>query len=185
MMILLGACALPSKSAGDNEPSTSSDPGSPSGDTEDSADSATSYQPPVGGTSMGSTPGTAGDPSGPTCRDAIDCVVGCAAELTQMDPPEQDPDLTCFLECEEGLTTDEALKLFQLTECVTDKCIDQGVCEALEAGSTTGEPDTGSSTGGSGSGGPSPSNPCLDCILANMFDMKVGGECQEFADLCQ
>jgi hypothetical protein len=27
-------------------------------------------------------------------------------------------------------------------------------------------------------------NPCLDCILANMLDEQLGGECQALADMC-
>jgi hypothetical protein len=107
-----------------------------------------------------------------------------------------EPDLTCFLECEPGLTTNEVLHLFRLTECVTNKCIEQGVCDILVPTETsTGDSSSGSSsssssssssdTGTSSTTGPAvPPNPCLDCILANMLDENPGGECQALADMC-
>ena len=51
-------------------------------------------------------------------------------------------DLTCFLTCEDGLTVAETLHLFRLTECVTNYCIDLGLCDILvptESTSTTGD----------------------------------------------
>lgn len=136
-----------------------------------------------------------------TCRDAIDCVVGCAGELQQSKLPE--PDLTCFLDCEEDLTVGEALHLFRLTECVTEKCITNGVCDFLvptdptgsssggESSSSGGESSSSggsSSTGGSSSDGepppPTPQEECLTCILANMRDPEPGGVCQPLADAC-
>ena len=147
-------------------------------------------------TAMGST--STGTPD-VTCRDAIDCVVGCAGELMASELPE--PDLTCFLECEEDLTVAEALHLFRLTECVTNRCIDIGVCDILVPTETTSSSSSSSSsTGGeststgessssstgtsSTTDGGGPSNPCLDCILANMLDEQPGGECQGLADMC-
>lgn len=130
-----------------------------------------------------------------TCRDAIDCVWGCAGELLASELPE--PDLTCFLECEEGLTVPEALHLFRLTECVTNKCIDLGVCDILvptettsssssggESTSTGGESSSSSTGTSSSTGDNGPDNPCLDCILANMRDEQPGGDCQGLADMC-
>lgn len=136
--------------------------------------------------SSSSTSGSSSTTAAPevTCRDAIDCVVGCAAELQTSKLPE--PDLTCFLECEEGLTVPEALHLFRLTECVTNKCIEQDVCDVLVPTETsTGTSSSGgdSSSSGTSTGGV-PANPCLDCILANMLDPNPGGVCQELADLC-
>lgn len=146
---------------------------------------STSGPPPSTSSSSSSTSGESSTTAAPdvTCRDAIDCVVGCAAELQVSKLPE--PDLTCFLECEEGLTVGEALHLFRLTECVTNKCIDQQVCDVLVPTETS----TGtSSSGGDASTGTSttgdPGNPCLDCILANMLDENPGGMCQELADMC-
>lgn len=193
IVVLLGACALPPKSAGENDP-TGDSAGTVGAGTDGPADSATSVgQPGVSTASDGSASSTGVPPSTATegnpdltCRDAIDCVVDCASELQQMDAAE--PDLTCFLECEEGLTVEESLHLFELTECVSNKCIDIGVCDELEPTGTAGEPDmgsgTGSGSGGSGSsGGVSPSQ-CLDCILSNIFDEHPGGECQPYADAC-
>ncbi len=146
-----------------------------------------------GATTSGSSSSTSGGSTSTgepdvTCRDAIDCVVGCAGELQQSMSPE--PDLTCFLECEEGLTIGEALHLFRLTECVTNKCVDNGVCDILvptETSTGSSSSDGGSSSsGGSSTGGspPGPDNPCLDCILANMLDPQPGGDCQPVADMC-
>lgn len=162
----------------------------------------TSTTGPLPGTSSTSTTAASTSTGTPevTCRDAIDCVVGCAGELQMSNLPE--PDLTCFLECEPGLTVGEVLHLFRLTECVTNKCIDQGVCDFLvptetsSGSSSSGDESTstgGSSSSGTGTGtgtgtsttGPAqPDNPCLDCILANMLDTQLGGECQALADKC-
>lgn len=197
MAFLLGACALPPKSAGENDPeggkggATATGSGGP-------ADSATSVGLPgvsvTSGGSLGdsmtsagasSTAGGGSDP-GITCRDALYCVVGCVAEFEATNAAE--PDLTCILECEESLTVEESLHLFELTECVSTKCIELGVCEVLEPTGTVGEPSTGSGTGsgsgGSGSSGVVPPTQCLDCILANIFDEQPGGDCQSYADAC-
>lgn len=154
--------------------------------------------PPPAASTTSTTSGSSSSSGTPevTCRDAIDCVVGCAGELQTSKLPE--PDLTCFLECEEDLTVGEALHLFRLTECVTNKCVDQGVCDVLVPTDTTGSSSSGGSSSGSSSGssdsssgsssgstgGGGPDNPCLDCILANMLDPQPGGECQGFADSC-
>lgn len=144
--------------------------------------------------SSGGSSSSSGTPD-VTCRDAIDCVIGCAAELQASKLPETD--LTCFLKCEPDLTVGEALHLFYLTECVTNKCIDQGACDVLVPTETSGSSsssDGGSSssggssgttdTGGSSSEAGGPMNPCQDCILTNMLDKNPGGECQALADAC-
>lgn len=118
-----------------------------------------------------------------TCRDAIDCVVGCAAQLQTM--PSTELDLTCFLQCEEGLTVGEVLHLFRLTECITNKCVEQGVCDILVPTETTGTTTTGddpSSSSGTTDG--TRPNLCLECVLANILDEQLGGDCQPFADAC-
>lgn len=125
-----------------------------------------------------------------TCRDAIDCVVGCAGQLQASMLPE--PDLTCFLDCEEGLTVPEALHLFRLTECVTNVCIEAGECDVLVptetstggSSSSSGGSSSGTDTGTSTGGPAVPPNPCLDCILAYMLDKNPGGMCQTLADEC-
>jgi hypothetical protein len=119
-----------------------------------------------------------------TCRDAIACVFGCITQLQTSMLPE--PDLTCFLECEPGLTADEVLHLFRLAECVTNVCIEiVPECDILvpteTTGTTTGdETSTGTTTGGGG-----PVNPCLDCVVARLLDPQPGGVCQPFADACK
>lgn len=103
-----------------------------------------------------------------TCRDAIDCLVTCQTLLIlNMDP---EPDLSCFLECDMGLTTEEAYKLIKLAECIGNKC-------------ATEDPD--------GDGPlPIPCGPdgtdmdCLICIAGNGTDPQPVG-CLEEAAACQ
>ena len=148
-------------------------------------DTGTPVLPP--GTTSTTTGGStsSGEPE-VTCRDAIDCVVGCATELQVSELPE--PDLTCFLTCEERLTVGEALHLFRLTECVTNKCIDQGVCDKLvptESSSSDGGSSStgGSSSGTTGGGDDGSGTECIDCILANMLDPAPPG-CIDLANAC-
>ena len=85
-----------------------------------------------------------------TCRDAIDCIFECAAMIqaqTQLDP-DFEPDLSCFTECIEQLSVDEAYKLLLLAECASTECEEPGfACEPVDA--TTGGSESGSETGGS------------------------------------
>jgi hypothetical protein len=97
-------------------------------------------------------------PAETTCRDAIQCLVMCQAEqLFNMDP---EPDLSCFLECDMGLTTEEAYLLIKLAECIGNKCADEGAC-----------------------GPESTNNDCLICIAANGQDPQPEG-CIEEAAAC-
>ena len=59
-----------------------------------------------------------------TCRDAIDCLVMCQVDLFLN--PEPEPDLSCFLECDMGLSTEEAYKLIKLAECIGNMCCGRG-----------------------------------------------------------
>ena len=61
-----------------------------------------------------------------TCRDAINCLVQCQIQLSMNNDPE--PDLSCFIECDPGLTTDEAYALLKLGECIAMECAAQGAC---------------------------------------------------------
>ncbi len=113
-----------------------------------------------------------------TCRDAVDCVFGCAAKLELPLPPE--PDLTCFLECEDGLTEDEALLLLRLVDCVAGQCAEKGLCSA----GTTGGASSGGATGDTGTGGGGGElDPCTNCILVNVQDPQPPG-CLEEAAMC-
>ncbi len=98
-------------------------------------------------------------PAETTCRDAIECLVMCqTAALLNMDP---EPDLSCFLECDMGLTTEEAYLLIKLAECIGNKCADSGDC------------------------GPDSTNTqCLICIAANGTDPQPPG-CIDEAAACQ
>jgi hypothetical protein len=64
-----------------------------------------------------------------TCGDAVECILDCAVEL-QANPNPEEVDLSCFFDCEEGLTVDEALLLVELGACVFQYCTDEGLCEA-------------------------------------------------------
>ena len=111
-----------------------------------------------------------------TCRDAIDCLIKCQYELIGNNDPE--PDLSCFLECDQGLTVDEALALLKLGECIATQCLDAGECAG--SGETTGTDsgtDSGTDTG--------PTNTdCLLCIAAYAMDPEPPG-CMEQAAACQ
>ncbi len=181
-VVLIG-CALPPKSAGEGQasagsggmstgPGTVTAPGNPDGP------GMTSSAMPGADETTAAAPGV--------CREAIDCIVECATGLVVDDDPR--PDLTCFLGCEEALSVDEALHLFELTECVTDLCIDAGVCDVLVATGT--DTDGGASGTGTGmgtdtgsSGGTGDDNRCLDCVLANLSDPEPLG-CVGFAQAC-
>ena len=97
-------------------------------------------------------------PSETTCRDAIECLIECQAEL--IFNPQAEPDLTCFLECDQGLSVEEAVLLSELAECIGDWCTQQGSC-----------------------GGDATENECLICIASNGQDPQAEG-CIEEAAAC-
>ncbi|HLT35118.1 MAG TPA: hypothetical protein VK034_02510 [Enhygromyxa sp.] len=98
-------------------------------------------------------------PGETTCRDAIKCLVMCQSQL--IFNPEPEPNLECFLECDMGLTTEEAYLLIKLAECIGNKCADEGAC------------------------GPESTNQdCLICIAANGQDPQPPG-CIDEAAACQ
>ncbi|WP_146658584.1 hypothetical protein [Enhygromyxa salina] len=99
-------------------------------------------------------------PSESTCRDAIDCLVTCQAVLILN--PQAEPDLSCFLECDMGLTTEEAYKLIKLAECIGNQCTAQGACGAEDSSDTD----------------------CLVCIAGNAQDPQPQG-CLEEAAACE
>lgn len=144
------------------------------------------------------TVGSTGEPD-VTCRDAIDCIFECAAAVQaklQMDP-DYEPDLSCFLDCEEKLTVQEAYKLLKLGNCASMVCSDLGACmppdDTTGGGSSSSDGGSSSSGGSSGSSGSSSSDggggggsvidPCIDCIFVHMLDPESPG-CQEFAMDC-
>lgn len=98
-------------------------------------------------------------PAETTCRDAIDCLVMCQAQqLFNMEP---EPDLSCFLECDMGLTTEEAYLLIKLAECIGNQCAADGSC-----------------------GGEATDNMCLICIATYGQDPQPPG-CIDEAAACQ
>jgi hypothetical protein len=100
-----------------------------------------------------------GDGDAATCRDGIECLVMCQFELiVNMDP---EPDLSCFLECDESLPTEEAYKLIQLAECINLQCEAEGAC-----------------------GGEATDMECLVCLTANSQDPEPEG-CEEQAANCE
>lgn len=98
-------------------------------------------------------------PAETTCRDAIECLITCQTML--LFNPEPEPNLECFLECDMGLTTEEAYKLIKLAECIGNKCADEGAC-GPEATDTE----------------------CLTCIAGNANDPQPQG-CIEVAAACE
>jgi len=165
------------------------------------AAATTTGEPTTTTTSTNTTTTTTTDPtsesttfvSDDTCRDAIDCIFECAAMIqaqTQLDP-DFEPDLSCFTECIEALSVDEAYKLLLLAQCASDECEKPGLeCEPVDA--TTGGTESGSETSGSESGGgdegpippTGPLTPCLQCIFVLMLDEDFEG-CAEFSLACQ
>lgn len=130
-------------------------------------------------TSTGST----GDPD-VTCRDAIDCIFECAAAVqAQTMDPNYEPDLSCFLECEEQLTVPEAKKLLLLANCASEQCAMMGDCGSSDTTSTS----SGGSSDSTDDGPPPPEGPltpCLMCIFVLMLDEDFEG-CAEFAMACE
>lgn len=98
-------------------------------------------------------------PAETTCRDAIDCLVMCQSAAIINPMPE--PDLSCFLECDMGLTTPEAYLLIKLAECIGLRCAEDGAC-----------------------GPDSSETQCLICIAAYGQDPQPPG-CIEEAANCQ
>jgi hypothetical protein len=106
-------------------------------------------------------------PSETTCRDAIDCLVICQTAL--IFNPQPEPDLSCFFECDMGLSTEEAYKLIELAECIGIKC-------AMDPDGVG--PDVAPC------GPESTDNDCLLCIAENGQDPQPPG-CQEEAAACE
>jgi hypothetical protein len=99
----------------------------------------------------------------------MECLVMCQTNLFL--DPEPDPDLSCFLECDMGLSTDEASELIELAGCIGDKCaMDPDgagpMLAACESESENADKD------------------CLVCIVANGQDPQPIG-CIEQAAACQ
>jgi hypothetical protein len=107
--------------------------------------------------------------SGPgeiTCRDAIECLVIC--QSARIFNPQPEPDLSCFYNCDQGLTAEEAYLLILLAECIGDKCaMDPDGADPLVAPC----------------GPDSTENDCLICIAANGQDPQPIG-CEEQAAAC-
>jgi hypothetical protein len=108
-------------------------------------------------------------PAETTCRDAIDCLVICQTAL--IINPQPEPDLSCFLECDMGLSPEEAYLLIELAECIGNKCAmdpDAGGPMVPPCGP---EPETNDED-------------CLVCIAGNGQDPQPVG-CIEEAAACQ
>lgn len=118
-----------------------------------------------------------------TCRDAIDCIFECAAAIQaqQMQDPDFEPDLSCFLACVEQIPEEEAVKLLRLGNCASEQCVVMGECTDGSDPGTTGEGGTDD--------GPiplpeGPLDPCIMCIFVLMLDEDFAG-CREFALVCE
>ncbi len=75
---------------------------------------------------------TTGDSGDLSCRSAIACLINCALNLPTEPTPE--PDLSCFLECQDGMSAEEVYDLFKFINCVTDLCIENGSCDPNDLG---------------------------------------------------
>ena len=95
-LLALGACVGPVAGCFDSDEKAL--PAAPSTSTTGPISTTSSS------TSTSSSSSTTAEPE-VTCRDAIDCVFTCLTQLQASMLPE--PDLTCFLECEPGLTSEE------------------------------------------------------------------------------
>jgi hypothetical protein len=154
---VLCACQLPP----DLLEAGNADDSDTSGDGESSDDGSTAGQ-------VNLAPEDTG-PEEITCRDAMECLVSCLTDL--MLDPEPDPDLSCFLECDEGLSQDEAYKLIQLAECIGNKCAmdPDGAGPMISPCEPEPEPKD---------------NDCFLCTVANSQDPEPSG-CIEEATACQ
>jgi hypothetical protein len=143
-------------------------------------------------TSVASTTGPDG-----TCRDAIECVKMCAQMiLVQMNAdPDFEPDLSCFLDCEEQLSIPEVKLLLELTNCTSEVCRELGECSSGTSSSSSEGSSSSSSSSESSSDSSSSSStteappdplfdPCLQCIFEHLLDPESPG-CEEFAMQCQ
>jgi hypothetical protein len=131
-------------------------------------------------TTEGGDETTTGEDPEVDCEDAIDCLIGCSSVLLDEDFDPNEPDLSCFIECESGLSVEEALELLRLTECLTNRCVEAGACDTLDE--TTGG-TTGGDTGGTGDTD-GPEFPCLDCLSTLVQDPEPPG-CTEEASACR
>ncbi|MEM7153258.1 MAG: hypothetical protein AAF799_10485 [Myxococcota bacterium] len=176
LLLHASACLLPAKSAGeDDRATTEGATTSPSAATsEGPGESDGSGSTPLGATSsIASTSDTDTDGS-PSCAEALACMVAC---IETLEFPE--PDLSCVLGCERGISQPEALELLQLLECASQACEDEGLCEG------SGETDSTDST----SGDPTSASPgedavCRDCFLAGLTEDAFDGACAEFQTAC-
>jgi hypothetical protein len=117
---------------------------------------------------------TTGEPD-ISCRDAVQCIQQCAFDL--ITDPGIEPDLGCFLDCEEQLTVREAYHLLRLGNCAAAECEMRDECMS---GDTDGGGSSSSSGGDDGGG---LIDPCLQCVFLEMTntDPMV---CVEFHELC-
>lgn len=106
-------------------------------------------------------------PGETTCRDAIECLVICQSML--IFNPQPEPDLSCFFECDMGLSIEEAYKLILLAECIGNKCATDPDGEGPEVARC---------------GPESNDTECLICIAENGTDLQPPG-CLEEAAACE
>lgn len=117
-----------------------------------------------------------------TCRDAITCIRDCALSIGL--DPNPEPDLSCFLDCEEDLTVREAYHLLRLANCAAEDCQMRDACDDGMGTSGSGSGTAGEDDGGGGGGGGNDLiDPCLGCIFIVMQDAN-SSVCEEFQDQC-
>lgn len=125
--------------------------------------------------STGTIDPTTGEPD-VSCRDAVECIQDCSTML--ITDPSIEPDLGCFLDCEEQLTVREAYHLLRLANCAAAECEMREACSP--GGDTDGDTDTDAS-GDAGDDGLV--DPCLLCVFLEM-NASNPTVCVEFHELC-
>jgi hypothetical protein len=160
---VLWACQLPPDllEAGNADESDTSGDGGTSSESDSSGDGDTADELNLAAEETG--------PGEITCRDALECIVGCQTEL--IFNPQPDPDLSCFLECDMGLSSEEAHKLIELGECINNKC----ATDPDGAGPMLAPCESESENN---------DHDCLVCVVANGQDPQPSG-CIEEAAACQ
>ena len=129
-----------------------------------------------------------------TCKQSLGCLQNCIGSIQQqllMEVPELD--LSCFLECDEELSIEQAVLLIDLFDCAFQHCQttedDEGNIFCPEA-SSTGSGTTGSDSGSSTTAEPPPPedpglfDPCTQCLFLTVND-DTEPDCADLRNMCQ
>lgn len=148
------------------------------------------------GTSTGLPPRPPIDDGGNgTCKQSLGCLQNCIGSIQQqllMELPELD--LSCFLECDEELSIEQAVLLIDLFDCAFAHCQSTADEEGNIFCPEEGAGSTGSGSGsGSGSGttaeppppeDPGLFDPCTQCLFLTV-NADDEPDCAELRNMCQ